>query len=102
MLQGYQSNAFTSKSRRRGSPVQYNNIGDKYLIRWKWRWTPESDIDDSDWVNASYKAQNVMIKRRCSTRVEKTEKARVANRKSLMVVVELEKWPVEEKLDALA
>ena len=32
-----------------------------------------------------------MIKRRYSARVEKTDKARVAKRKSMMVVVELEK-----------
>jgi hypothetical protein len=105
MLQDYQSNAITSKSHKRASPVecncrlwsevdtpvQYNNIGDKYLIRWKWRWTPESDIDDLDWVNASYNAQNVMIKRRYSARLEKNDEARVANRKSMMVVVDLEK-----------
>jgi len=66
MLQDYQSNAFTSKSHKRASPaecncslrsevdtpVQHDDIGDKYLIRWKWRWTPESDIDDLDGVNA--------------------------------------------------
>jgi hypothetical protein len=116
MLQDYQSNAFTPKPHKRASPaeckcrlwsevetpVQHDDIEDKYLIRWKWRWTPESDIDDLDWVNASYKAQNVMIKRRCSARVEKTDKTRVAHRKSMMVVVELEKWLVEEQLDALA
>jgi hypothetical protein len=66
------------------------------LIQWKWRWTPESDIDDLDGVSASYKAQNMMIKRRYSARVEKIDKARLANRKSMMVVVELEKWLVEE------
>jgi hypothetical protein len=44
----------------------------------------------------------VIIKRRCSARVEKNDKARKANRKSMMVVVKLEKWLVEEQLDALA
>jgi hypothetical protein len=110
MLRDYQSSAFTSNSHKRTSPaecncslwsevdtpVQHDDIGNKYLIQRKWRWTPESEIDDLDGVRASYKAQNMMIKRRCSARVEKTDKARVANRKSMMVVVELEKWLVEE------
>jgi hypothetical protein len=43
-----------------------------------------------------------MIKHRCSARVEKTDNARVANRKSMMVVVELIKWLAEEQPDALA
>lgn len=60
MLQDYQSNTFTSKSHKRASPaeckcrlwsevdipMQHDDIEDKYLIRWKRRWTPESDIDD--------------------------------------------------------
>jgi hypothetical protein len=32
---------------------------------------------------------------------EKPDKARVANRKSMMVIIELEKWLIEEQLDAL-
>lgn len=74
------------------TPIQRGNIGDKviYLIRWKLYWTAQSNIEDLDWVRASYKAQNEGIGRRCSARVEKTAAIRAAKREEMMVVINLE------------
>jgi hypothetical protein len=67
-------------------------VGDKviYLVRWKLYWTASSDIDDLEWVQASYKARNRVAQRRCSARVEGMAEVRVAKRDKMMVVVNLE------------
>lgn len=61
-----------------------------YLIRWKVCWTAESHIDDFAWAQAFYEAQNLVLKRRCSTRIKKTAEARVAKRDGIIVVIRLE------------
>jgi hypothetical protein len=39
------------------TPIQRSRIGDKtiYQSRWKLYWTPQSNIDNLDWVRSSYK-----------------------------------------------
>lgn len=43
-----------------------------YLIRWKVCWTPESNINDMQWVRMSYKANNTGLECRRSARIEST------------------------------
>jgi hypothetical protein len=105
MLQGYQQDKVTSKRKPAecdsdlwsevDTPVKYDEIRG-YLIRWKRRWTLESDIGDLEQVKASYTRQNAAINRRCSDRVEKNSKAMMASRERTMVVVNLEDLLVEE------
>ena len=73
------------------TPIQRDKLGDKviYLIRWKLCWTPQSHIDDMEWVHSSFNAQNECIGRRRSVRVKDPESA-AKKREAMMVVVKLE------------
>jgi hypothetical protein len=73
-------------------PMKKGNFQDGvvYLIRWKVCWTPESNIDDMDWVRASYKANNARLNCRRSLRAESTATTRAAKNQGIMAVVGLE------------
>ena len=63
-----------------------------YHIRWKLFWTPQSTVDDLDFVQSSYKTKNEGLGRRQSARVQDTAAARAAKREEMRIVVDLEKW----------
>jgi hypothetical protein len=63
-----------------------------YHIQWKLFWTPQSSVDDLEFVQSSYKAQNERLGRRQSTRVQDTAASRAAKREEMRIVVDLEKW----------
>jgi hypothetical protein len=76
------------------TPTQRGKFGDDniYLCRWKFCWTPENDIDNKDWVQASCRAQDQSIQRRRSARLENTAAYRTAKFEQMMDVVNLENW----------
>jgi hypothetical protein len=76
------------------TPTQRNTAEDTvaYRIRWKLFWTPQSSVDDLDFVQSSYKAQNERLGRRQSARVQDTAAASAAKREEMRIVVDLEKW----------
>jgi hypothetical protein len=63
-----------------------------YLIQWKLFWTPQSTVDDLDFVQSSYRTKNERLGRRQSARVQDTAAARAAKREEMRIVVDLEKW----------
>ena len=76
------------------TPIQRGEFEGKviYLIRWKWCWTRQSDIDDMSWVRSSFQAQNERINRRRSARVEETAPKRMARNRETMNVFHIEDW----------
>lgn len=75
------------------TPIKRGKLGGRviYLIRWKLCWTPQSHIDDMEWVHSSFNAQNECIGRRRSVRVKDMDpKWAAKKREAMMVVVKLE------------
>ena len=60
-----------------------------YLVRWKACWTPESNIDDKDWVEASLEV-NRDPRRRHSTRLANSAEEEMAKHKKIMMIVKLD------------
>jgi hypothetical protein len=74
------------------TPIQQGRYEDQkiYLCRWKFCWTPESDIDDKDWVQTSCRAQDQLTGRRRSARVRQTVAYGTPKFNQMMEVINLE------------
>lgn len=73
------------------SVINKRDIDDEvqYLVRWKVCWTPESDVNEKDWISASL-ARNKNPHYRRSERSSKVFESRIEGYRKMLVVVNLE------------
>jgi hypothetical protein len=76
------------------TPMKRGKFGDEilYLCRRKFFGTPETNIDNKDWAEASRRARDQSIGQRRSARIKDTATYRTVKCEQMMRVINLENW----------